>query len=62
MITVSISINGQPIFTRTAVNISNMPLDICDYKVDSGEIIQHKRSDGAVELARKLLGTIEEQT
>ncbi len=64
MITVSILINGEPIYTRSAVNVTakERPVpDVCDYKVDTGEIIQHRRSDGVVLLAYKLLGTIEEQ-
>ncbi len=66
MITVSILINGEPIFTRSATNITE-PLSKQlkegawnNYKVDTGEIMRHKRSDGAVVLAHKLLDTIKE--
>ena len=58
MISVVIFINNQPIFCRTAVNIKGD--EICDYKLDTGEIIKHKRSDGAVVLAKKMLETIHE--
>lgn len=62
MITVTISINGQPIYTRSAVNVgpSKHRAGKHDYKVDTGEIIVHKRSDGAVDLVRSMLDTIHE--
>lgn len=60
MITVSISINGEPIFTRTAVNQDAEGND-CTYLVDDGSTVQHKRTEGAVKLAIKLLKTIKEQ-
>ena len=62
MITVAILINGEPIMARSATittpreNLGG----VCDYRVDTGEIIQHRRSDGAVLLAHKLLDTIKE--
>lgn len=59
MITVSILINGEPIFTRTAVNrISEKG----GYVVDTGEIVKHDPDDGAVKLAIKLLKTIKGQS
>ena len=61
MITVSISINGQPIYTRTAVNIGNADDGIHSaYELDTGQIIEHKRPDGAIKLAHKMLDTIKE--
>lgn len=62
MITVSISINGRPIYARSAVNIgpSKSKLGTHDYKVDTGEIVRHKRENGAVCLVRLLLATIHE--
>lgn len=66
MITVSISINGTPIFTRTAVNAGPYTGDVEVYrgghlyKVDTGETICHNRDDGAVALARMILDTIHE--
>lgn len=57
MLTVSISINGEPIYTRTAVNrIEEMGC----YLSDDGRKILHNPKDGAVDLAIKLLKTIKE--
>lgn len=58
MITVSILINGQPIFTRTAVNRIK---EKGGYVLDTGEIVKHDPEDGAVRLAIKLLKTIKEK-
>lgn len=55
MITVSISINGEPIYTRTAVN--RLETD-GHYILDTGERILHNPDDGAVALAQKMLATI----
>lgn len=57
MITVSILINGKPIFTRTAVNRIK---DGRGYVLDTGETITHDPSKGAVPLAIKMLKTIKE--
>jgi hypothetical protein len=57
MITVSISINGEPIYTRTAVNRLK---EHGVYVLDTGERIHHHPDDGPVELARKMLHTIED--
>ena len=62
-ITVTILINGQPIYTRSARNVSQSGTkddEISMYKVDTGEVIAHKRKDGAVKLAKKMLDTIRE--
>jgi hypothetical protein len=61
MITVSILINGQPIFTRSAVNKGERAPGIYEYLLDSGESINHKRDKGSVPLAIKMLKTIKEQ-
>jgi hypothetical protein len=62
MITVSILINGQPIFTRTAVNIGNADDGIRSaYELDTGQIIEHERKAGAVKLAMAMLKTIKEK-
>ena len=61
MITVSILINGQPVYTRSAVNITAGDREINEYKVDDGTIIKHKPKDGAVILAKKMLNTIHEE-
>ncbi|MHB8484089.1 MAG: hypothetical protein ACYDBV_15440 [Nitrospiria bacterium] len=61
MITVSISINGEPIFTRTAVRNKGSDGTIATYTVDDGTIIAHRRDDGAIVLAKAMLDTIKEQ-
>lgn len=59
MITVTILINGNPILTRTAVNKGEA--DGCHkYHLDSGNTVLHKRSEGAVKLAKKMLDDIDE--
>lgn len=55
MLTVSILINGEPIYTRTVVNrIKEQNGYVCD----DGTLIKHNPSDGAVKLAIKALKTI----
>ena len=59
MITVSIFINGTPIYTRSAVNVAvDFGQKIHSYKLDTGETIKHERALGAVPLAIKMLKTI----
>lgn len=58
MITVSIFINGTPIFTRSARNITGTLSGLNEYRVDTGDIISHLREDGAIQLAHKMLDTI----
>jgi hypothetical protein len=65
MITVVVLINEHPIFTRSArnlgyVNAKSMDLDLCEYKVDTGDTLYHKRSDGFVPLVKQMLDTIDE--
>lgn len=57
MITVSILINGEPIYTRTAVNRLE---EHGVYILDTGERVMHNIDEGAVALAIKMLHTIEE--
>lgn len=59
MITVNILINGQPIFTRSAVRVVTRPT-YNKYELDTGETIIHRYEDGAVVLAKKMLETIKE--
>jgi hypothetical protein len=55
MITVSILINGEPIYTRTAVNrLKKHGV----YILDTGERVLHHPDDGAVALAIKMLHTV----
>jgi len=57
MLTVSISINNNPIYTRMVVNrIKETGYYICD----DGSKIKHNPKDGAVKLAIKALKTIKE--
>lgn len=60
MITVAILINGHPIYTRTAVNITEGEEELNTYKVDDGSIIKHNPEHGAVVLAKMMLDTIKE--
>lgn len=57
----SINISGNVLTARSCYNTG----DVDDqgrtkYKVDNGEVIWHRRSDGAVELAKKLLETVKD--
>ena len=55
MITVSISINGEPIHSRTAVNRLK---EHGVYVLDTGERVHHDPQDGPVALAIKMLHTV----
>lgn len=61
MITVSILINGHPIFTRTAVNTGKRDNGATIYSTDAGDKILHNPQYGAVSLGHKLLDTIKEE-
>lgn len=54
MISVSIAINGSPIYTRTAVNRGEVSNGLTKYELDDGSTILHRRSDGAVSLAIRI--------
>jgi len=57
MLTVTISINKHPIYTRSVVNrLEEEGVYLCD----EGSKIKHNPDDGAVELAIKALKTIKE--
>jgi hypothetical protein len=60
MITVAIMINANPIITRTAVNKGEVPSapHITKYHVDDGSTVHHKRGDGPVVLAKKILDNV----
>jgi hypothetical protein len=61
MITVSILINGHPIYTRSAVRIEDEDvMGKATYSVDDGSQIRHNPDEGAVKLAHKLLECIKE--
>ncbi len=55
VIGVYITINGEPIFARTAVNRLR---ETGKYVCDDGTFIEHDPKDGAVRLAIKMLETI----
>ena len=55
MLTVSILINGQPLYTRSCFREEEGK-----YRVDDGSVIEHKYNDGAIVLAHKLLDTMYE--
>jgi len=61
MITVVVYINGNPIFARSARNISNDCRDIQDYKCDDGTLIKHNYKKGFVPLAQTMLDTVHEE-
>lgn len=62
MISVSIMINGNPIFTRSAVNQQKTnAVGQTEYLVDEGSKIYHCPEEGAVKLAKMMLDTIKEQ-
>lgn len=61
MITVSILINGNAIYTRSAVNVDDAKVGKrwgCSYKLDNGELLYHVPSEGAVKLAKMMLDTV----
>lgn len=61
MITVAILINGNLLMARSAVNQAKQnDKGETMYVTDSSEIVWHKREDGALKLAHKLLDTIRE--
>ena len=65
MITVSISINGEPIYARTAVNrgrhkIAPESNKVTKYELDTKKMIYHNPNDGVIVLAKKMLDTIHE--
>ncbi len=62
MISVTIDINGRVIHFRSAVNQGKQGLDewgLYKYKLDNGDIIVHRRRDGAIPLAIEMLRTLE---
>lgn len=60
MITVSISINGEPLFARSARNTLKAKGKRIKYVTDTKESIWHDPEDGAIVLAKKMLDTIDE--
>ena len=60
MFTVSIDVNTRPVYTRSCRNTGRKKGGRTIYELDTGEEVLHYPDDGAVELARKLLDTIED--
>lgn len=60
MITVQVQINGNTVFSRSAVRVELLEDNHGRYEIDEGSILTHDRDDGAVELAKKLLDTVDE--
>ncbi len=68
MLTVSILVNGHPIYTRSAVNVETTRVkgigrkerDLCTYKLDDGKEILHYPDEGAIPLAIQMLEKIVE--
>jgi hypothetical protein len=64
MITVTILINGQPILTRSGTRTAEglgTDKDYAEYTLDTGEKIWHAPEEGAIELAKKMLDTIDKE-
>lgn len=60
MFTVAILVNGQPILARSAVNQTERnDKGETRYLLDSGHEVWHRRDDGAIALARKLIDTFD---
>lgn len=67
MITVSISINGSVVAARSARNTGNIPRPSkgedgtwCSYLMDDGNVLFHRREDGAIKLAGMMLEKVKE--
>ncbi len=58
MITVSISVNGETVYARTAVNRLK---EHGHYILDTGERVIHEPEEGVAALAIKMLHTIEDR-
>jgi len=58
MMTVVIYINNVPIVSRSARNVEFIEDDTYRYKVDDGQELIHKRSDGAIKLAINMLKNV----
>ncbi len=58
---VSININGNVLMARSCRNTGESDGEgRTRYVVDDGSVVWHRQSDGAVELAKKLLETIQD--
>lgn len=62
MLTVSICVNGEPIYARSARRQEVMVKkgQKATYKTDAGDIIEFTYGDDIIELAKKILDTIKQ--
>ena len=62
MFTVSISLNGEPIYARSARRQQDKVEkgQRVTYKTDAGDIIEFNYGDNIIELAKKVLDTIKQ--
>jgi len=61
MLTVSISMNGEPIYARSARRQEDVKKgQKATYKTDAGDIIEFTYGDNIIELAKKNLDTIKQ--
>ena len=63
MITIAVSIDGNPIYVRTAVNTSPpeaLGTENNHYLLDTGKFLKHKPTEGVIVLAKKMLDTVVE--
>lgn len=60
MLSVIISVNGNPVMGRSATNMGSLPDGKNKYLADDGKFIMHNPKDGIVKLAMKLLNNIKE--
>lgn len=58
MLTVSILINGEPLYTRSARRQEDDVGEVNTYKTDAGDVVEHKYEDGILPLAKKIIDTI----
>ena len=61
MITVSISINGNPILTRSATQGDPLGQGRYEYNLDDGGVVEHSYNAGAVVLAKMMLDKIDRE-
>lgn len=59
MITVTISINGNPILCRSATQGEILGQGRYSYNLDDGSVVEHDYDKGAVVLAKKMLDKID---
>jgi hypothetical protein len=61
MLTVTILVNGQPVYTRSARRQSDKIKKVNEYITDSGDVIKHRYNAGIIPLAKAILDTIKSE-